>query len=505
MPAPARPVRRALLAGVWAASQLLGLAAVALAPDRGDPVGLVAPAVLLGLAAVGGELAGARADLTRVVDAQRTDIEGERERRARLEERTRLARELHDVVAHHLSVVVARADSAPARLPGLAEPVRGELAAIADEARESLTEMRRVLRLLRDGDPAAGGQPRHPQPGLADLAALVEGTRATGATVTVTGPVPAGAGIPATAQLTAYRVVQEALTNAIRHAPGAPVTVSVEHHGGRLEVTVTNPAPRTAAPAGGGEGLRGIVERVAAAGGTADRRVGRTAASPSVPASRWDRRDPRPRGRRPAHRPGRVARAARRGAGHRGGRGGRRRRRRCSGWPARPGRTWCSWTCGCPAWTGSPRPARCSARTSSRRRRCSCSPPSTSTSTSTRRSRAGASGFLLKDAPPAELIRAVRVVAAGDALLAPEVTRRLVADFVRSRPAPRPSVADLTPRETEVLVLIAEGLSNAEIAARLFLAEQTVKTHVGRILTKLGLRDRAQAVVYAYRAGLVRA
>jgi signal transduction histidine kinase len=263
------PVRRALLAGVWAASQLLGLAAVALAPDRGDPVGLVAPAVLLGLAAVGGELAGARADLTRVVDAQRTDIEGERERRARLEERTRLARELHDVVAHHLSVVVARADSAPARLPGLAEPVRGELAAIADEARESLTEMRRVLRLLRDGDPAAGGQPRHPQPGLADLAALVEGTRATGATVTVTGPVPTGAGIPATAQLTAYRVVQEALTNAIRHVPGAPVTVSVEHHGGRLEVTVTNPAPRTAAPAGGGEGLRGIVERVAAAGGTA--------------------------------------------------------------------------------------------------------------------------------------------------------------------------------------------------------------------------------------------
>jgi DNA-binding NarL/FixJ family response regulator len=118
---------------------------------------------------------------------------------------------------------------------------------------------------------------------------------------------------------------------------------------------------------------------------------------------------------------------------------------------------------------------------------------------------AGAGGFLVKHAPPAELTRAVRVVAAGDALIAPEVFRRLVADFVRSRPAPRPSVADLSPRETEVLVLIAEGLSNAEIAARLFLAEQTVKTHVGRIFTKVGLRDRAQAVVYAYRAGLVRA
>jgi DNA-binding NarL/FixJ family response regulator len=118
---------------------------------------------------------------------------------------------------------------------------------------------------------------------------------------------------------------------------------------------------------------------------------------------------------------------------------------------------------------------------------------------------AGASGFLLKHAPPAELARAVRVVAAGDALIAPEMLRRLVADFVRSRPVPRPTVADLTPRETEVLVLIAEGMSNAEIAAHLVLAEQTVKTHVGHVFTKLGLRNRAQAVVYAYRTGLVRA
>ena len=118
---------------------------------------------------------------------------------------------------------------------------------------------------------------------------------------------------------------------------------------------------------------------------------------------------------------------------------------------------------------------------------------------------AGASGVLLKHAPPTELARAVRVVAAGDALIAPEVLRRLVADFVRSRPAPRHPVAELTPRETEVLVLIAEGMSNAEIAAHLVLAEQTVKTHVGRVFAKLGLRDRAQAVVYAYRTGLVRA
>ncbi|MFD5325341.1 response regulator [Streptomyces sp. NPDC127092] len=122
--------------------------------------------------------------------------------------------------------------------------------------------------------------------------------------------------------------------------------------------------------------------------------------------------------------------------------------------------------------------------------------------------RAGASGFLLKDAPPADLIAAVRVVAAGEALLAPSVTKRLIADFAATRPAPRGDRAalrlnGLTPRETEVLELIARGLSNQEIADHLVLAEQTVKTHIGRVLAKLDLRDRAQAVIFAYESGLV--
>jgi DNA-binding NarL/FixJ family response regulator len=121
--------------------------------------------------------------------------------------------------------------------------------------------------------------------------------------------------------------------------------------------------------------------------------------------------------------------------------------------------------------------------------------------------KAGASGFLLKTAPPAQLIDAVRTVASGDALLAPSVTRRLVEDFVR-RPPPgeeRPELlASLTEREQEVLELIARGLSNAEIAAKLFLSGATVKTHVNRILAKLELRDRVQAVVAAYETGLVR-
>lgn len=119
---------------------------------------------------------------------------------------------------------------------------------------------------------------------------------------------------------------------------------------------------------------------------------------------------------------------------------------------------------------------------------------------------AGASGFLLKDAPTADLITAVRVVAGGEALLAPSVTRRLIADFARRRRARsfRPDAAGaLTPRELDVLRQVARGLSNAEIAAELVLAEQTVKSHVGRILMKLGLRDRTQAVVYAYENGIV--
>jgi DNA-binding NarL/FixJ family response regulator len=122
--------------------------------------------------------------------------------------------------------------------------------------------------------------------------------------------------------------------------------------------------------------------------------------------------------------------------------------------------------------------------------------------------RAGASGFLLKDASAAELARAVRVVAAGDALLAPNITKRLIAEFSRLTVAPgarlKNRVGALTERETEVLSLIARGLSNAEIAGRLVVAEQTVKTHVSRILVKLGLRDRTQAAVYAYETGLVR-
>ena len=123
--------------------------------------------------------------------------------------------------------------------------------------------------------------------------------------------------------------------------------------------------------------------------------------------------------------------------------------------------------------------------------------------------RLGASGFILKDVLPSEFVRAIRSVADGDAVIAPSVTRRLLDTFAHQLPDPRaehrahPELDQLTTREREILTELAGGFSNAEIAGRLFVAEATVKTHLGRVLTKLGLRDRVQAVVYAYEAGLV--
>jgi len=252
----ARGLGRRELVGWWLATQIVGVGATAIAPDRGDWRGLFVMAVLSGVAVVVADLLRSRAE-TRTRLAEQQGI------RTRLEERARIARELHDVVAHHLSVVVVRADSAPHRLPRLRNDVREEFVEIADAARASLTEMRRVLRLLRDEESPLG-----PQPGLEQLHELVASTRQAGADVRLDDGVPTG--LDPAVELAAYRVVQEALSNAVRHSPESAVQVTVRREGDELALTVWNgPAQSNGSPVpGNGHGLVGMRERVALLDGT---------------------------------------------------------------------------------------------------------------------------------------------------------------------------------------------------------------------------------------------
>jgi signal transduction histidine kinase len=208
----------------------------------------------------------------------------EQERGAVLTERARIARELHDVVAHHMSLIAVRAESAPYRVGEVSAAARGEFVEIADGARAALVDMRRLLGVLRDaGEGGDGGSApaaaTAPQPGLADLAALVDAARQAGAEVTmqVRGSLT---DLPAAADVSAYRIVQEAMSNATRHAAGAPVTVVVHRADDRLDLRVTNAARRGAATGSGagsgqrvasgpgpGLGLRGMRERAAMLGG----------------------------------------------------------------------------------------------------------------------------------------------------------------------------------------------------------------------------------------------
>jgi signal transduction histidine kinase len=195
--------------------------------------------------------------------AELTELE--QARRAVLEERARIARELHDVVAHHMSLIAVRAETAPFRLESLPEPVRAEFGSLSGAARDALTDMRRLLGVLRDDDAAE----RAPQPQLGDLPVLIGAAQRAGVAVELTtaaelGLVPAGVGV------CAYRIVQESLSNASRHAPGAAVTVSVQQGGDAVLLRVANgPGEITDLPAGhAGHGLTGMRERVALLGGS---------------------------------------------------------------------------------------------------------------------------------------------------------------------------------------------------------------------------------------------
>ncbi|MEV6523935.1 histidine kinase [Longispora sp. NPDC051575] len=248
-------------AGVVTWVGLMTLVPIALFVDRDNVAACMVPVVVLLL--LGYQIGRRRQAQSRLkVEERRTEVE--HARRAVLEERTRIARELHDVVAHHLSMITVRAQTAPYRIPDLPESATTELAELGDAAREALTEMRRLLGVLRSEDAATE---RAPQPGLDALGGLLETARAAGVRVdaTVTGE----AVLPAGVSLTGYRIVQEALSNASRHAPGAAVTVEVHREPAGLGLLVSNGVsphgPTT--HSGPGHGLVGMRERVGMLGG----------------------------------------------------------------------------------------------------------------------------------------------------------------------------------------------------------------------------------------------
>jgi signal transduction histidine kinase len=232
--------------------------------DLGGPVGatIVFTAATIALDSIGAELRTHRALI-----AQTERTASEQARTSVLQERARIARELHDVVAHHMSLIAVRAETAPYRLGSLPEPALAEFSSISGAARDALAEMRRLLGVLRqDQEPE-----RAPQPQLTDLPTLIETARLAGVTVQLSAPAPLDQ-VPSGVALCAYRIVQESLSNASRHAPGAAVDVSVDHDVGTVLLRVANgpadPLATRPAEGGTGHGLTGMRERVALLGGT---------------------------------------------------------------------------------------------------------------------------------------------------------------------------------------------------------------------------------------------
>ena len=242
------------------------LAPIFVFAGRTNPWGVAVPYVIVALLA---DMIARRRQSRRLIAEKEEVTALERARREVLEERARIAREMHDVVAHHMSMIAVRAETAPYRLPGLPDPARQELDTIARSARSALADMRRLLGALRA---ESDETPRAPQPGLGDVPELVETARRAGMPVTLA--MPDVEGVPAGVGLTAYRIVQEALANAARHAPGGPVRIAGRVNHDRLELAIRNepgrpggtPAPL---PAGGtGHGVTGMHERAALLGGT---------------------------------------------------------------------------------------------------------------------------------------------------------------------------------------------------------------------------------------------
>ncbi|MEW2070584.1 sensor histidine kinase [Streptomyces sp. NPDC007346] len=267
-----RETRRTVIA-VWMVTGATGALLHLIAPDRSSGSALLLTILGAVVLVIGGAVR-ERSEAQRRLAEQETISETERAQRTLLEERTRIARELHDVVAHHMSVITVQADSAPYRISGLPKAAEEEFTAIAAAARESLGEMRRLLSVLRS-DGTEGD--RAPQPGIDRLQQLVEATVRAGlpAQLSLSAELISRLGeVPPAVDLSAYRIVQEALANVVRHAPGARTRVLVAPDKGHLLVLVVNgPAATRGSPletSGTGHGLVGMRERVRLTGGTLD-------------------------------------------------------------------------------------------------------------------------------------------------------------------------------------------------------------------------------------------
>lgn len=268
------------LVALWSGSALIGVLALIL-PHAGELPGALSNVITTVSIAAGAGIIGVIGNLLlkgrRQLESERELSAAELAKRQELEERNRIAQELHDVVAHSMSVISVQATTARYRLPGLDERSLGEFDSMASSARQALTEMRGLLAILRGGRDADLA----PQPTVEDIPALVDVTRGSGAVVDLDFPAETFT-LPPTTSLTAFRVVQESLSNALRHAAGAPVGVTVTVIESRLEISVRNGEPDGAADAGGhshlggGFGIKGMRERVEALGGSL--RVGPTSA-----------------------------------------------------------------------------------------------------------------------------------------------------------------------------------------------------------------------------------
>ena len=447
-------------------------------------------------------------------------VRAERERDAQAQiaaaaERARIARELHDVIAHNLSVIVVQADGGAYAFDAAPEQSRQALVEIGRTGRQALSEMSSLLGVLRTDREAA---PLTPQPAVAEIAQLVIQAREAGMNVsqTVLGPVRP---LPGGLSLAAYRIVQEALTNVRKHAgPGAAAEVTLRYGRDELLVRVADNGCGAAGLPRYGTSLRGTragrdartggAVRRHDPGGTAPRRFRGDRPLPPRP-----RRTPEPPVRGAHEHPGPLV-TTRPWSGpgspwssaasqiSRGGRGADGAA--AIGWPRGPDVM--VMDVRMPGLDG----------VAATREICQAGERPRVLILTTfdldeyafAALRAGASGFLLKSAPPEELLYAIRSVHNGDSVVAPSTTRRLIGRFMPHLPAPgglpdQQGLAELTVREREVLAQVGSGLSNAEIAALLHISEATVKTHVGHIMAKLSLRDRIQAVVYAYETGLI--